>query len=464
MNSSVNFNDLADLKQFIPELVIQAHKNQFNLDKPDLSYNNDTSSYLCDFVNSLLFTLISCSNNRNNNNNLFINTDDLLADFNLSNKHNIQKNKENLKMIESGLIHNLIQFMSNIPNFIINVLYISNEYTPNDETFIKNVNTIEDYYKKNNYINASSLNDETPSYQICLILPKYEDDVITETNMQNRCAMKINHLLNRIQQLNANPQYRNAKRQSVGIVISSMELLSKNIFLTKKFWLSCPSKNLMHFLNVQQHLDLNCFLKYMTYMHIKWDQYKASFNQNSTFKFNHSLKQYILDIVVHLRMHRFSVQGRSGGIASISLNDMMQLSILIGITDNLLNKIQGSNDDTWIDSVKGEEPESENKAVDKDDIIITPDTIKTASRWYFPFKLQLTYKRRNNIKTRNFKKDYSVQYGSDVEIVDELINSLDDLSIKKRNGSKINGDDSGYPFYVELLVVEDVLKHVVPPF
>lgn len=458
MSGSIDFENLSDLKQFIPELVIESKEGLFYSDKPVDQYKDNSSAYQCDFVNALLFTLISCSNSKNNNNNLFINTDDLVPEFTLTNKYKAPKNLKNMKMLENGLIHNLIQFMSHIPNFIVNVLYISNEYTPADDTFIKNVNSLEDYYKKKNYINASDLNEETPSYQICLFLPKYENDIITETTMENRCAMKLNHFLNKIQQLNSNPEYREAKRQSVGIVISSMDLLNKNAFLMQKFWLACPSKKVMTFLDIQQNMDLYCFLKYMSYMHIKWNQYKTSFNQNSTFKFNHSLKQYILDIVVHLRMHRFSVQGRSGGIGSISLNNMMQLSILMAITDNLVNKINSTGDDNLMidDHSEG--------LGDTDDITITPDIVKMASRWYFPFKLQLTYKRRANAKTKHFKKDYSLQYGSDTEIVDELINSLDDLSIKKQNEFDGSGETIGYPFFVELLVVEDVLKRVSPPF
>lgn len=445
---------LRNLKQFVPALIAKSYINEISLEEQNDGYRDYDSSYLCDFVNSLIFTLVSCTNNKNNNNNLFINTDDLLLDFDFLTKQSKAKNKEKFKATEATLVHDFINYMSEIPNFVVNVLYISNEYTPNDDLFMKNVNSIEDYYKKSTSANGSLEADELPVYQICLILPKFDADVITETSMQNRCAMKINYLLNRIQQLNATSQYREAKKQTIGVVFSSMELLNKNVFLTKKFWLSCPSKNLMAFLSSSNSVDSSVFLHYMKYMFVKWNEYKKGFAQNSTFAFNHNLKQYILDIVVHLRMHRFSVQGRSGGISSISLNDMMQLSILMAISYDLLIKVNEGDGDDSMSGING-------FGNSNHDILITPDTIKVAARWYFPFKLQLTYKNTKNKKTRNFRKDYSVQYGSDQEIVDELISSLDDLSLQRQND--LQSREQYYPFFVELLVVDEVLKNVVSP-
>ncbi|XBW36996.1 hypothetical protein QEN19_002576 [Hanseniaspora menglaensis] len=450
-------SNISVLKQHIPELVVKTFNSQFELDNDKESTQKYDSTFLCDFVNSLIFTLVSCSNNKNNNNNLFISTDDLLMDFNLSDKHNKEKNMENIKVLETGLIHDLIQFMSNIPNFLVNIFYISDEYTPNDDDFMKNIKRIEEYYKSVSTKNTSAFDGIMPEYQICLIVPKFKSGFITETTMQNRCAMKINYLLNRIQQLNANLEHRNSKKQSVGIVISSLELLNKNVFLTKKFWLSCPSKNTINFLNSKDDGAAILFTQYMNYIYTRWEAYKQEFNIKNTFKFNHMLKQYILDIVVHLRMHRFSIQGKSGGISSISLNDMMQLSILLAITYELLIKISDCKEDS-------SNIEDDMNVEDEEDTVVTPDIVKIASRWYFPFKLQLTYKRKNNLKTKNFRKDYSVQFGSDKKIVDELISNLYDLSLKKQNGFGIGSKEDICLFYVELLVVDEVLKKVSPPF
>lgn len=173
--------------------------------------------------------------------------------------------------------------------------------------------------------------------------------------------------------------------------------------------------------------------------------------------FNHKLKQYILDIVVHLRLQRFSQQGRSGGIGFMSSNDMMQISISLGILDNLYDELMDHTQKTGdtIDSFLSEKSSiNEQNAIDNPNIIVTPDIVKIAARLYFPFKLQLTINSTSNRQ----RKDYSIAYGSDAEAVDELIDNLKQLDIMNPNKEYV------CQYSMERLVVEDVLNHISTSF
>jgi len=90
----------------------------------------------------------------------------------------------------------------------------------------------------------------------------------------------------------------------------------------------------------------------------------------------------------------------------------------------------------------------------KENVIVTPDIVKIAARVYFPFKLQLTI----NSSNKRQRKDYSIAYGSDKEVVDELIDNLKDLEILNKN------EDLKGQYTMERLVVEDVLRHISTSF
>lgn len=446
---------LADIHGFIPKPIQTFHtqKNDFT---SDLSTEKLFEDNELGFINSLLFSLISSSNSKKNTNNLFINTDDIL--LNLKREHdqktskNIVKINEIYKSIENQLIHQVISFLNDLEDIQVNVVYVNNLYTPSDDSFLKNIATIKKFHSTSNISN-------TLKYQICLFIPKFEDDLITGTEIQKRCSMKIDHYLNRIQQFNSESQVSNQNLQSIGVVISNVELLNKNVFLKKKFWLSCSGGSTIDFLNksaisaISDQKSKRLFNFFLLYMSSQWKDLKTP----SLKTFNHKLKQYILDIVVHLRLQRFSQQGRSGGIGFMSSNDMMQISISLGILDNFYDELMecteknGENIDSFLSDKNSI---SHQGLIDNPNIIVTPDIVKIAARLYFPFKLQLTI----NSSNKRQRKDYSIAYGSDAEAVDELIDNLKHLDIMNNSKEYV----CQYP--MERLVVEDVLKHISTSF
>lgn len=452
--SEYKLNDVLD---YISKPIQQYHtqKNDFSSDPSANNLtleNNDLG-----FISSLIFSLISSSNNKKNTNNLFINTDDLLQ--NLKNEHdentpkNIAKINQIYKTLETQLIHNLINFLNDLDDIQVNVIYVNNLYTPKDESFLKNIASIQQFHNTSN-------KTQTLKHQICLFIPKFEDDLITGTEIQKRCSMKIDHYFNRIQQFNSDSQVNNLKLQSIGIVISNIELLNKNMFLKKKFWLSCSGGatieflNKFHDLNIVENKAKKLFNFFLVYMTTCWQPFKSPISKT----FNNKLKQYILDIVVHLRLQRFSQQGRGGGISSMSLNDMIQVSISLSILDNFYDglmdfiDINGDNVDEYLK--EKDEIKFNDEMTCKENVIVTPDIVKIAARVYFPFKLQLTI----NSSNKRQRKDYSIAYGSDKEVVDELIDNLKDLEILNKN------EDLKGQYTMERLVVEDVLRHISTSF
>lgn len=451
----MNEYNLSDIQGFIPKPIQSFHiqKNDFTSDPSTEKMNFEDNEL--GFINSLLFSLISSSNSKKNTNNLFINTDDILINLKREHDYNTSKNilkiNEIYKSIENQLIHQVISFLNDLGNIQVNVIYVNNLYTPKDDNFLKNIATIKQFHSISNKSN-------TVKYQICLFIPKFEDDLITGTEIQKRCSMKIDHYLNRIQQFNSESQVSDQNLQSIGIVISNIELLNKNIFLKKKFWLSCSGASTIDFLNNSSISSLTdqkakkLFNFFLVYMSSLWKNLKTP-----TLKtFNHKLKQYILDIVVHLRLQRFSQQGRSGGIGFMSSNDMMQISISLGILDNFYDEMMDfvEKNGQGIDSFLEDKNNLDQNAIDDPNIIVTPDLVKIAARVYFPFKLQLTI----NSNNKRQRKDYSIAYGSDTEAVDELIDNLKHLDILNNNKEYV----CQYP--MERLVVEDVLKHISTSF
>lgn len=129
---------------------------------------------------------------------------------------------------------------------------------------------------------------------------------------------------------------------------------------------------------------------------------------------HHSIRRYILDLIVHLRMHRLSKPNQGGGAHSRSLSDMTLLCKWIALTS-------GSS-------------------------FITPDMVQTACERYFPWHLQLI---------ESSKEDPSVMYGSQEELVDELINRFDTFAIKMAQEYK-------NPLFKQLCIVQSVMKDIIP--
>lgn len=129
---------------------------------------------------------------------------------------------------------------------------------------------------------------------------------------------------------------------------------------------------------------------------------------------HNSIRRYILDLIVHLRMHRLSKPGQGGGAHSRSLNDMVLLCKWIALTS-------GSS-------------------------FITPDMAQVACEQYFPWHLQLI---------ESAKEESSTMYGSQEEVVEELISRFDTFGIKM-------AQEYMNPLFKQLCVVQSVMKDVIP--
>ncbi|QLL30596.1 hypothetical protein HG536_0A04140 [Torulaspora globosa] len=130
----------------------------------------------------------------------------------------------------------------------------------------------------------------------------------------------------------------------------------------------------------------------------------------------HLIRRYILDIIVHIRMHRLLDITKGGGAHTGSLHDIEALAKLI----------------------------SYYKFAKK---FVTPDHVKMACIWYFPLHLELV---------RNASMDISVLYGSRPDMVDGFLEKIAQLKVAQSNMAQ-------NPLFLETLVVKDVLKKVVPP-
>ncbi|CCD24591.1 Mtc2p NDAI_0D02770 [Naumovozyma dairenensis CBS 421] len=127
------------------------------------------------------------------------------------------------------------------------------------------------------------------------------------------------------------------------------------------------------------------------------------------------VRKYILDIIVHIRMHRLSYRAKGGGAHMDSLKDVIQLSKLISINGGKK--------------------------------YIIPRYIKQAAAWYFPMHLNLINKP---------ERDNSILYGSKIRLVNELLDKI--IKVKSYEVEELEN-----PLFLESLVVQDVLKKVIPP-
>lgn len=128
------------------------------------------------------------------------------------------------------------------------------------------------------------------------------------------------------------------------------------------------------------------------------------------------IRRYVLDIMVHLRMHRMLDITKGGGVHAGSLNDVVQLAKLLSF--DRFNKN-----------------------------FVTPEHVKLACQWYFPLHLELV---------RDSSMDVSVLYGSKPDMVDGFLDKIAQLKLAQSSMAH-------YPLFLEALIVRDVLKKVVPP-
>lgn len=145
------------------------------------------------------------------------------------------------------------------------------------------------------------------------------------------------------------------------------------------------------------------------------------------------LKRYIMDIMVHIRMHRLTVNHLVGGAFSNALNDLLELSRII--------------------------------AFDKGVTFTTPADIKLACYWYFQSHIEL-------IKIA--QDDNSILYGSKPELVNDVLETFASLKLqqlpnykdenyKKPKNAPDIVDYNINPLFLEYWVIRDVISKVVPP-
>ncbi|SSD60586.1 uncharacterized protein SCODWIG_02347 [Saccharomycodes ludwigii] len=342
------------------------------------------------------------------------------------------------------------------------------------------------------------------------------------TNIQmNRLA----HYLQKLKRINELPESQ-TKYITIGIVNYENESIKFKVistpFLHKQFWLYCLLLEEGSFKITHSHFPPPVlFKKYQNAL-------LSSFNNNDKHivRFNPNLRQYILDIIIHLRMHRFNVQGKGGGCSTKFVSDVILLSqclaLFLGNTYNSRNY-----NETF-------------------DLLVTPDIIKIACLWYLPFHLKTSLaatafsqndkiasifmtranissstdssyssSRTNNDSNNSSAGNYisndteedvllthdlgpplssydilldpSIAYGTDLEIINDLVIKFHHLElnvlsnnyklIRKRRphhyhhaGGRSNNSAQETTslvaetfFFFERLIVSDVLNNVVPP-
>ncbi|CAR29904.1 hypothetical protein ZYGR_0AD05940 [Zygosaccharomyces rouxii] len=131
---------------------------------------------------------------------------------------------------------------------------------------------------------------------------------------------------------------------------------------------------------------------------------------------NRSIHRYILDVMIHLRMHKLLDTTKGGGIHTSALRDVLALSQLLALYRF-------------------------NKA------FVTPEHVKLACIWYFPLHVEFL---------KGSAMDTSVLYGSRPELVDGLLKCIADVKLS-------NTVETENPLFLETIVVQDVLNKVVPP-
>ncbi|CEP60917.1 Mtc2p LALA0_S02e02630g [Lachancea lanzarotensis] len=128
-----------------------------------------------------------------------------------------------------------------------------------------------------------------------------------------------------------------------------------------------------------------------------------------------SIRRYVLDIIVHLRVHRFAKQASGGGCNANALRDMLELCQTLALA--------------------------------QERTFVVPELVKLAAHWYFPFHLELIQDPRHEI---------SLQFGSDPDLISQVLTKLQNFSLER-------SQESHYPLYFQHMVLRDVLRIIVPP-
>ncbi|CCE62539.1 hypothetical protein TPHA_0C03880 [Tetrapisispora phaffii CBS 4417] len=144
------------------------------------------------------------------------------------------------------------------------------------------------------------------------------------------------------------------------------------------------------------------------------------------------VKRYVLDVIVHLRMHTLSYKQKGGGIHPRSLEDVILLSKVIRLSQFAAVELKTSTNDP---DVKKKTPT----------LYIMSEHIRLAALMYFPFHL---------ILIRDSSMDVSVSYGSNKELIDDFIEKLHTIN---------DAVDRQNPLLIQEIVIRDVLRKVIPP-
>ncbi|AGO10425.1 AaceriABL031Wp [[Ashbya] aceris (nom. inval.)] len=138
-------------------------------------------------------------------------------------------------------------------------------------------------------------------------------------------------------------------------------------------------------------------------------------SEPGVFTVHPAVHRYVLDILIHIRMHRLLDHSQAGGASSSSADDVLDLC-------------------QWLCSVN--HPTK---------TFVTPDDVQQACAWYFPMHLDVI---------RLPQQESSVLYGTSMKVAEDLLSGLHTFLKKTETAHN--------PLLLETLIVQDVLNKVVP--
>ncbi|CCC67137.1 hypothetical protein NCAS_0A05790 [Naumovozyma castellii] len=273
-----------------------------------------------------------------------------------------------------------------------------------------------------------NINTLSKEDQVKLVRKIHDIDRVNESAGQGRVHVIIGVIPWKFEDFR--PKENKPRKSGLGgdnsILISNIKL---DDWLTHKFWFACSGPNNLQSGSQTEH-RASTPDSMSPAMSINSDTSSESESSESSGKIQllnevnspyenvymqSSIKRYILDVIVHLRMHRLSYHAKGGGAHMGALRDVIQLAKLISF--NAGKKF------------------------------VVPQSVKQASVWYFPMHMKLI---------NDITMDSSTLYGSKPRLVNELLDKL-----KQIKSIKVEGVEN--PLFLESLVVQDVLLKVVPP-
>lgn len=189
-------------------------------------------------------------------------------------------------------------------------------------------------------------------------------------------------------------------------------------WLRNKFWIACHSPKV-------ESLDSSLSSGYYSENESTPDdfiandllenEYRSIWSKLPQVHMESSLQRYLLDVMVHLRTHRLTYHAKGGGAHSNSVKDISMLSKLMSLDSNKM--------------------------------FVTPRELKQAMFWYYPIHIVII---------NHISMDSSILYGSKIKLVEEFLNKVGKVK-------EIKTEEFENPFFIESLVIKDVINKVVPP-